>query len=159
MGYGNEIVGNLDIRNIMINHDKVKVIYNFAQKLRLLEANEYERYMEKADKLLNQHLEKYGSKIELGASFGHDTKIIVDEMIRNLKSESPWYTKLISLTHSRKRDKIYSSLNQHLGREELSIMDFVSTNKETDDYFTFFYRESLELLVNLHSIIIFNIWC
>lgn len=158
MGYGNEIVGNLDIRNIMINHDKVKVIYNFAQKLKLLEANEYERYMEMADKLLNQHLEKHGSKIELGASFGHDTKIIVDEMIRNLKSEGPWYTKLISLTHSKKGDKIDSSLNQQLGREELSIMDFVSTNKETDDYFTLSYRESLELLVNLHSIIIFNIF-
>lgn len=49
-----------------------------------------------------------------------------------------------------------SILNQPPKREEASILDYVSTNIDTDEYFTFSHRDRLEISMRLGSTILYK---
>lgn len=85
----------------MRHHNIVKCIYRFTQELKLLEANKFEKYMEEADKLLGDHLNENGLTIELDSKLQDSIKELIDERIKDLKSDISWQLKLLILTHEK----------------------------------------------------------
>ena len=144
LDYGEEVIDKLNENNIMRHHNIVKCIYRFTQELKLLEANKFEKYMEEADKLLGDHLNENGLTIELDSKLQESIKKLIDERIKDLKSDISWQLKLLILTHEKSIGNMDSILNQPPKREEASILDYVSTNIDTDEYFTFSHRDRLE---------------
>lgn len=154
--YGEEVIDKLNENNIMRHHNIVKCIYRFTQELKLLEANKFEKYMEEADKLLGDHLNENGLTIELDSKLQDSIKELIDERIKDLKSDISWQLKLLILTHEKSIGNMDSILNQPPKREEASILDYVSTNIDTDEYFTFSHRDRLEISMRLGSTILYK---
>lgn len=156
LDYGDEVIGELNKNNIIKYHNIVKYIYRFTQELKLLESNEYEKYMEEADKLLGDHLDENGLTTELDSKLQDSIKKLIDERIKDLKSDISWQLKLLILTHEKSIGNMDSILNQPPKREEASILDYVSTNIDTDEYFTFSHRDRLEISMRLGSTILYK---
>lgn len=156
LDYGEEVIDKLNENNIMRHHNIVKCIYRFTQELKLLEANKFEKYMEEADKLLGDHLNENGLTIELDSKLQDSIKELIDERIKDLKSDNSWQLKLLILTHEKSIGNMDSILNQPPKREEASILDYVSTNIDTDEYFTFSHRDRLEISMRLGSTILYK---
>lgn len=156
LDYGEEVIDKLNENNIMRHHNIVKCIYRFTQELKLLEANKFEKYMEEADKLLGDHLNENGLTIELDSKLQDSIKELIDERIKDLKSDISWQLKLLILTHEKSIGNMDSILNQPPKREEASILDYVSTNIDTDEYFTFSHRDRLEISMRLGSTILYK---
>lgn len=133
---------NANVDNVM---DKYFELKNFTKKLKEFKAKEYyvfEKELKNQEQLLNEYLKVHGQSIP----FKINIKPIIDVLENN---NEKWYTKSLSITHTTdKKDKsqIISNLEyayKYFDRSALT--DFVSTNKDTDNIFTFSVLNNLSL--------------
>lgn len=149
--HGESIMNILNIDNIMDHYNTIKEIYNLLKAIRHIKGNEFEKYVEISNNILHQYLEQKGQYFSYN--------IPVYDIITLLKKDDiPWLLKPLILTHSYNKEcnKVVNNLNKQLNNEP-SLVDFVSTNIDTDDYFTFSHQQYLDIQMTIGTAVIFSI--
>ena len=79
-------------------------------------------------------------------------EIPVTEIINHWKKTQNWEVKLLSLTHELKVEKDICSCISRFSKEpekKKSLIDLVSTNIPTDDFFTMSHQQMLSIMKNM----------
>lgn len=145
---------NANVDNVINKYYELK---NFTKKLKEFREKDYyifEKELKKQEPLIDEYLKHHGKSIP----FEINIKPIID-VLENDKKE--WYTKSLSITHTTDKEntsQIISNLEyayKYFARSKLT--DFISTNKDTDDVFTFSVLNNLSLTMMCGKHVIFYI--
>lgn len=139
INYGREV-------NVLINEDNaiqydhiIKTITEFLKEIKSKFADEFIKYCETLDSMMNLYLKKHGH------SFSYE--IPVKELTKPLEDEKiPWNNKLLLLTHIKKNKKMKSYHEAIMQDKKQSLVDQVcSSSTPHDDYFTITKQQNLNL--------------
>ncbi|QQY79703.1 hypothetical protein EDD65_11289 [Keratinibaculum paraultunense] len=150
INYGESIMNKLSIDNIMEHQNTIYEIYNILKRINHIKGNQFEGYVEVSEEIMDKYLKEKGKVITY--------EIPVVDIIKMLKSDMPWEFKPLSLTHSydKECDIMKSNLN-FPPKEETSFLDLVSSNIDSDDYFTFSHQQNLNVYITVGTAAIFSI--
>lgn len=129
------------IDNIMQVEGTIRKFYSFLQRIQSPLANEFAEYAKAAEGLLSKNI------LERGQSFHYE--IPVEEIISRWKKTENWEVRLLSITHDLKSDEDAHTCVSRLSREpetKHSLIDLVSTNIPTDDFFTMSHQQTLSIM-------------
>ena len=128
----------------MIVEKTVQNFFMFLQQIQSPMANEFAEYVKNASDLLSKSL------FEHGHSFKY--KIPVEEIVNRWKKTEIWEFRLLEITHD-----LTITGNALLCKSRLSvepeskhpILDLVSTNIPTDDFFTLSHQQKLSIIASI----------
>lgn len=133
-----------NIENVMIVERKITRFHDFLKRIRSPLANDFLHTKNSIDALLDKNIS------EKGQVFTYE--LPVKEIVEKWKLTESWEMRLLSITHDRKlvdgKNEMVSRLSADFGVKS-SLMDFVSTNVPTDEYFKLSRQQSLSLLADL----------
>lgn len=141
-----DIINNLnenDIteRDLLIKDSIYRGLLDYLRKIKDKRANAFSKKVKELNDKLNTWLKMNGKIVSY--------KIPVDEIVDMWRKDKHWESRLLSLTHSfRKEDdsvKIFSRLGECEKAD--TLLDFFSVNMPTDEYFTY----SRQLNLQIHS--------
>ncbi len=141
-----------NIDNVMLIERKTSTFYSFLKSIKSPCANEFSHVDTRIQTLLNTSIMKNGQVIEY--------EIPVKEIVEKWKTTKEWELRLLSITHNHifidgSVDMISRLCAEN--RIKSGLMDLVSTNVLTDNYFTLSRQEGLSLLSNILSSTIIGI--
>lgn len=142
-----QLLNNATEENILYIEGPIRKLFNFLKATKDPKANEYKVLNDRAQELLNKSLESSAH------SFKYE--IPVGEIIQEIKSQPSWEFQLIAITHDAvyigNKVAIKSRLDHHWKSESLGsyVVNHVSTNIPTDDYFTFSVIQQLDIQVSI----------
>ncbi len=122
----------------------IRKFHLFLQRIQSVMANEFAGYAKAASDLSSKYIE------ERGQSFQY--KIPVDEIVRRWKETDDWRARLLSITHELKEDgeKLLCISQLAIGpKTEHSLIDDISTNIPTDDYYTMSLQQMLSFMAHV----------
>lgn len=126
----------ISIDNVMHIIIEIRSTLTFLHKIKHVKANIFERYMQKADLLLCEYLEQSGQHFSY--------RIQAEKILNKLKEDKPWVQKLLMLTHSTSTEtKVPISILNKPPEKKKKLVDLASTNRSTDEYFTFSHQKYL----------------
>ena len=132
------------IDNIMQVEGTIREFYSFLQQIQSPLANEFAEYAKAAAGLLSKNI------LERGQSFRYE--IPVEEIINRWKKTEDWEVRLLSITHDLKSEEDTLTFVSRLSMEpetKHSLLDFVSTNVPTDDFFTMSHQQTLSIMASV----------
>ena len=132
------------IDNIMQVEGTIREFYSFLQQIQSPLANEFAEYAKAAAGLLSKNI------LERGQSFRYE--IPVEEIINRGKKTEDWEVRLLSITHDLKSEEDTLTFVSRLSMEpetKHSLLDFVSTNVPTDDFFTMSHQQTLSIMASV----------
>lgn len=132
------------IDNIMQVEGTIREFHLFLQRIQSPKANEFAEYAKTAAELLSKNI------LERGQSFQYE--IPVEEIISSWKRTKNWEVRLLYLTHDLKASEDSFMCVSRLSKEPEAkhpLLDFVSTNVPTDDYFTLSHQQILTLMASI----------
>ena len=132
------------IDNIMQVEGTIRKFHLFLQRIQSPLANEFAEYAKAASDLLSKNI------LERGQSFSY--KIPVEEIISRWRKTENWEIRLLSITHDLKSDEDSLAFVSRLSREpeaKQSLLDLVSTNVPTDDFFTMSHQQMLSIMASV----------
>lgn len=134
--------------NIIYYERQFNAIYEFLKNIRNVRANKFAEYKIKIDELLKQYI------IESGSTFSYEFP--TDKIKQMLENDIPWDIKLIYITHSKSKNgsTIISNLSNP-PQNKHPIIDLVSTNRPTNDYFTLSHQNALDITLTVGGFTIF----
>ena len=128
-----------------MRHDsQLRLVLTFLQSIKHIKANDFITHVKKAQQILDHHLKTNGHKFSY--------EISIAPLIDMLKEDRPWEIKLLKLTHTVSTDlfSMESRLNQSSkGRQ--GVLDSISTNYPTNDYFTVKHQTKMQIHVSVGS--------
>lgn len=140
-----------DYRNVLILESQFRYVYKFIAEIKHPKANAFRKHNDWIESKLENELKEHGQKFSYELPIG---KII--NYIKNLQN---WKLQMISLTHKNK-EKV-SGYISHLSSppmESHDIIDIVSSNIPSDDYFTRSHQYYLGMVMSLGAATISSIW-
>lgn len=145
--FGEKIASEINIETVGQNRNTINTIFIMLKKIKNIKAVQFEKYLDTADKLLNEYLEKNGK------SFKYD--IPVGEIIKQLKSDLDWRLKMLHITHDLHEhdDKMISTFDT-VSNENDALMDLVSTNIPTNENFPLSKQQHLRIIITVGSVTI-----
>lgn len=132
------------IDNIMQFEGTIREFHLFLQSIQSPKANEFTEYSKAATYLVSKNI------IEKGQSFQYE--IPVEEIVNQWKKTENWERRLLNLTHDPKVDNGTFLCISRLSKEpeaKRPLIDFVSTNVPTDDFFTMRHQQMLSVIASL----------
>lgn len=142
-----------DDRNILITERLFRKVYDFSKKIKHPSANELCIYQKRLQKQMELHLTKYGQKFSYS--------IPVEKLMRLLKATPNWQIAMLQLTHSHKRKQDELECISRLGfpsKGKQGLMDMVSSNIPSDDYFTLSHQDTLRINIEVGAATIHAMW-
>ena len=130
-----------EYRAVMSNERTIAKLYSFLKTIKYPEANEFYALHKKISKQLEDGLE------ENGQLFSYE--IPVSEIIESYKRKKKWEIRLLSITHDGERKGESFFLKSRLSKDEKvksSLIDLVSTNIPTDDFYTLSRQQMLSIV-------------
>ena len=140
-------------RDIAIAEHTVRQVYEFLQKIKHPKANQFREYHRRIEKELVSDLEKNGQVFTF--------RIPAGKIIEYIKEQSNWQIRMLSLTHSVKKENNsieYISRLDHPSKGKQGIIDFVSSNTPSDEYFTHSHQNYLGSIMAIGSATISAMW-
>lgn len=134
------------IENVLQIEGTVRIFHSFLQYIRSPLANKFEPYAKNTEALLSKHI------TERGQSFQYE--IPVKKIVDQWKTTKTWVLQLLSITHDLSTDDERCSCISRLNNppeHKASIMDFVSTNIPTDDYYTMSHQQALSICASIET--------
>lgn len=150
------LVKNTDLphfRDILIIENLFRQVYDFIQKIKHPKANEFCEYSYYLKEKLKEDLKEHGQEFSY--------KIPVGEIIKLLKKQPNCEIQMLSLTHDKKieNDKLYCvSRLAYPSKGKQGLIDFISSNISSDDYFTHSHQNWLEISMSVGAATILAIW-
>lgn len=132
------------IDNIMQVEGTIRIFHLFLQRIQNPMANEFAEYAKVAADLLSRSI------FERGQSFQYE--IPVEEIVNRWKKTENWEVRLLSITHDLKSGEDAFTCVSRLSREpeaKHSLIDLVSTNIPTDDFFTISHQQMLSIMASM----------
>lgn len=141
---GEALIPILDQDNIIRYDSQLRLVLTFLQAIKHIKANDFITHVKKVQQMLDLHLKTNGHKISY--------EIPIAPLIDMLKEDRPWEVKLLKLTHTHSADllSIESRLNQ-ASKGKQGLLDSVSINYPTNDYFTATHQQDLHIVINVGS--------
>lgn len=135
-----KLVNVINTENVIQYSSQITSFYNFLKKLKHQKANDFKSHINNIENKIGLYLSKYGKEFSYNIPVG---KII--EELNNIK---PWYCKLIHISHSYSNGTIGSILNISSNGPR-GLADLVSSNVNTDEYYTFTHIKNLNILMTV----------
>lgn len=132
------------IDSIMLDEGVIRKFYSFLKNIQSPKANAFAEYAKASEDLLSKNIMERGQVFEY--------EIPVTEIINHWKKTQNWEAKLLSLTHELKVEKDICSCISRFSKEpekKKSLIDLVSTNIPTDDFFTMSHQQMLSIMKNM----------
>ena len=130
----------LNTNNVMGNDITIREYIKFLRKIQHIDANRFESIQHDLDKLLHQAI------IQNGHTFS--TKLPADEIKALITSDKPLFERMILLTQTFDDEtKKYRGAFDLPPNNDGSLIDMVSTNIPTNEYFTFSHQKYLETIL------------
>ena len=142
-----------DSRNISIVEHQFSQIYCFVQQIKHPKANLFRGYSKQLEEHMKNNLKEQGQKFSY--------QIPAGDVIKYLKSLPNWETQMLFLTHSCKNDSDsiqYISRLAGPSKGKNGIIDLVSSNVVSDDYFTYSHQNSLNISMAIGAATISVMW-
>ncbi|MEN2768068.1 hypothetical protein [Ornithinibacillus xuwenensis] len=136
--------------NILQYESNIRFMHSFLQLINHVKSNVFLEYEKLTSELLDKHILKYGQS----RSYEIPTNLII-EMLNKEPNE---FAKLLKLTHflNHKTGKIECRLNfPQEGKQ--GLLDIVSSNVNSDEYFTRSHQRKLEIQTIVGSTTLFSI--
>ena len=146
-----DIMKNAEERDTILYGDSIRRIRRYYSEINYDQEKlvMFEEYYKEFDKRLTAYMEKNGSV------FSHS--IPGDIASKIFESKMEWPMKQFVLTHSIKEHEI-RSIFCHDGQTEPSLIDMVSHNIDTDEYFTFSRQQGIEIAAAIGSASILQVY-
>ena len=129
-----------EYRSVMANERTLARMFAFLNTIKHPKANSFRVLHERVEKQLEEGLE------ENGQEFSYE--IPVGEILARYRKQNHWELRLLSITHFGKRTTEGATFYSQLSKDEKiksSLMDLVSTNIPTDEYYTLSRQQMLSL--------------
>lgn len=129
------------IDNIMQVEEPIRKFHMFLQRIQSPLANEFAEYAKAASNLLSKNI------LERGQSFQHE--IPVEEIVKEWREIDKWEVRLLYITHDCepiKNDPEWVSRLSKKPESRFVLLDLVSTNVPTDDFFTMSHQQTLSYM-------------
>ena len=146
-----EVLGNLQYikDNILFFESEYRTILHFLKKIKHPRTFEIQKYQKNIEIATNEHLSKHGQSFSFSISTA--------ETMSALKKEDNWRTQMLLLTHDKISKKFISVLScESEGKQ--SIIDYITSNIPTDEYFTMSHQQLLKVIFINGAAIIQSIW-
>lgn len=133
-----------EYRLIMTNERTLARMYAFLNTIKHPRANDFLILHKKIEKQLEESLE------ENGQLFSYE--IPVGEIIKQYRSTTNWEIRLLSITYSAELQGEKVSFASRLSKDEKAkskLMDLVSSNIPTDDYYTLSRQQMLSIISSI----------
>lgn len=130
-----------EYRCVMTNERTFAQMYAFLNTIKHPRANDFLILHKKVEKQLEEGLE------ENGQLFSYE--IPVGKIIKQYRSKTNWEVRLLSITHSAEFQGKKVSFASRLSKDEKvksKLIDLVSTNVPTDDYYTLSRQQMLSII-------------
>lgn len=142
-----------DSRNILIVERQFREIYDFIRHIKHTKANTFHEYSKIVEEKLENNLKEHGQKFSY--------QIPVGGILEYLKNQDKWESQILSLTHDihENNDKLHciSRLSfSPQGKQDL--IDLVSSNVVSDDYFTYSHQNRLNMSLAVGTAVISAMW-
>ena len=139
------------ITNIMHIESEYRIILSFLKKIKHHRTFQLQKYQNHINSILDNHLLNHGQ------SFSFTLQI--QEILMEIKNIENWQLKILMLTHEyREIDKKFRSILSCKSKGKQHIIDYVSSNIPTNEYFTFSHQQFLELIYINGAAIIQSLW-
>lgn len=145
---GMSIAQQVNKENVIYCERQFNTIHKFLKNIRNVKANEFSDYKNQIDELLKQYV------LESGSTFSYE--LPTNDIKKMLEGDKSWINRLIQITHSPSEDRscLISNLNMPPHNKH-PLMDFVSTNRPTNDYFTLSHQNLLDIKLTVGGYIVF----
>lgn len=144
------IMPNLTVANVVQHESNIRLIYSFLQSINHVKSNIFSQFVKTTKDLLDKYIVTNGQV--------HSYEIPVDLIIDALKNEPTKEMKLLRLTHflNSETNEVESMLNCR-SEGKNGLLDEVSSNIASDDYFTRSHQQKLEIQISVGSATLFSI--
>lgn len=142
---------SLSVDNVMQYDQTIRRYIAFLRKIKHIDANRFEKTQRDLDKLLSESIAKNGHTFSM--------EIPINEIKAMLTSKQPIYIRILSITHT--LDKVSLTWRSNLDKppeRKNPLMDMISTNTPTNDYFTFSHQRLLENTITVGTMTICSIF-
>lgn len=142
-----------DSRNILIVEHQFREIYDFIKQIKHTKANIFHEYSKIVEEKLENSLKEHGQKFSY--------QIPVGEILEYLKNQDKWESQILSLTHDiyENNDKLDCiSRLSYSSQGKQGLIDLVSSNMVSDDYFTHSHQNRLNMSLAVGTAVISAIW-
>lgn len=147
--YGEELASEINETNIIYYDVKIRIIYDFLTTIGNIKANDFKEYVKKAEELMTKYLEKNGHEYKF--------EVPLDEVMKLIDSEMPWHIKLLNLTHTMENETKEKKSVLDFAPREKGIVDLVSSNIPTNEYFTFSHQQMLDMVLDFGGYMTFKL--
>lgn len=133
-----DIMGKVTERDIIAYSDSIRRIRRYFSEISFDQGKlaQFEEIHDQFEKKLNDWMDKNGSV------FSQSIPSDMADKLFNSKAE--WITKLLLTTHSYKNGKFTSQFT-HTPTQDTPLVDLVSHNIDTDDYFTYSKQQQIQI--------------
>lgn len=151
-----ELVKNMDqndYRNILILEKHFQYVYKFMKKIKHPKANIFRGYEADIETKLEEDIKVHGQ------SFQHELPI--GKIVNYIKGLPNWKVQMLSLTHDCKYEnnvKEFISCFSGPSKGKQGLIDMVSSNIPSDNYFTYSHQQELNIIASLGAATVFAIW-
>lgn len=146
-----EIMRTAGDRDVLAYGDSIRRVRRYFSEIRYdqQKMRQFEEAYNEYDRKLSDYLDKHGHL------FSH--QIPGDMADKIMGSNAAWITKQLLMTHSLKEDKIVSQFT-FPDPEEPSLVDMVSHNIDTDEYFTYSRQQKIQIAGSIGTALIMQIY-
>lgn len=133
-----------DMRQAMIVEQSAGQYYRFLQKIKHPRANAFKSCYRQIEDKLNEMVQQQGKVFEYA--------IPVGKALDYIKKIDDWQVRLFALTHARVVKEDRAIMQSHLAapkQTEKQLIDLISTNILTDDYFSCSHQQQLDSVKNI----------
>lgn len=146
-----DIMRTAQDRDILAYDDSIRRVRRYFSEIRYdqQKMRDFEEVYKEYDRKLSNYFDKHGHL------FSH--QIPGDIADRIMGSDAAWITKQLLMTHSLKDNKITSQFT-FPDPEEPSLVDMVSHNIDTDEYFTYSRQQKIQIAGSVGTALIMQIY-
>lgn len=146
-----EIMRTAQDRDVLAYGDNIRRVRRYFSEIRYdqQKMRQFEETYKEYDCKLSDYLDKHGHL------FSH--QIPSDMADKIMGSNVAWITKQLFMTHSLKEEKIVSQFT-FPDPEEPSLVDMVSHNIDTDEYFTYSRQQKIQIAGSIGTALIMQIY-
>ena len=139
------------INNILFIETDYRMILSFLKKIKHPRTFQLQKYQSQINSILDDHLLKNGQTFSF--------TLQIQKFLIAIKNEENWQLKMLMLTHEYNEiDKKLVSLFSCKSKGKQGIIDYVSSNIPTNDYFTLSHQQFLKLIYINGAAIIQSLW-
>ena len=141
----------LNIDNVLRHDQTIRNYVAFLRKIQHIDANRFEKVQHDLDKLLSESLLKNGHTFSM--------KLPTEKIRAQLTSKHNIFIRILNITHTPDPVSLDWKCNLNTPpKSKKSLIDMVSTNIPTNEYFTFSHQRVLDSIVTVGAVTIHTIF-